>query len=121
MYENFSRNTLQHLASRGLEPSTAGVFHSNLSDEISLSDYLCFPWLIVEHKKLEHNSIAHFCYCQAANAAMAALTILQTLSQYATRRPQNSHIPPIATVTTVGHEVRAWVMYVRDDGLTYVS
>lgn len=123
MVENFSLEMLEHLARHGLEPSTTGRFHEGKTRQIVPSDYLCFPWLIVEHKKQGHSGQVQFCYCQAANAGMAALTMLQKLAKYAEKRPRDSHIPPITTVTTVGPEVRVWVMYVSEaeDGPTYVS
>ena len=118
LVENFTLQTLRHLAKHGLEPSVGGVFRKEKRG-IALSDYMCYPWLIVEHKK--HERKADECYCQAANGASAALTMMQILSKYAPNKADDGHVPPIVALTTVGAEVRIWIAYVSNGGVHHVS
>jgi len=74
--------------------------------------YICFPWLIVEHKPAPPTDKS-FCYCQAANAAYAVLTMLRNLAKFSKKGLTDySHIPPVTTITTIGSEVKVWVAYV---------
>jgi hypothetical protein len=52
---------------------------------------------------------------------MAALMMFQILAKYADKRAHDEHIPPVITITTIQSEVRVWVMYVGEEGKTYVS
>ncbi|KAI9714004.1 MAG: hypothetical protein M1820_000734 [Bogoriella megaspora] len=72
----------------------------------------CFPWAVVESKKNRMNT-AEFCYCQAANAACAAVKLMENLI----RSPESVHnvdketIPPVVAFTTVGPYVKVWLAY----------
>ncbi|KAH7323113.1 hypothetical protein B0I35DRAFT_477001 [Stachybotrys elegans] len=111
--ENFSLRTLAHLSRYGLHATTTGTFREGGNKAIDSSDYICFPWFIVEHKKTDQAAETE-CYCQAANAGAATLMMLQTLAKYAERRNEDAHIPPVVTMTTVGQTVRIWVTYSVD-------
>ncbi|KAL2193245.1 hypothetical protein P885DRAFT_64083 [Corynascus similis CBS 632.67] len=112
--ENFSYTTLQYLASYGVESNTAGLFRQGRKH--GLSDYICFPWLIVEHKRAGGPATEEECYCQAANAGTAAVMMLETLSKIfpgvaKKERRAHKHIPPVVTITTVDKIVRVWITY----------
>lgn len=119
--DNFTKETLQALAEEGLQCNAANIFRQGRKNSIVMSDYLCFPWLIVEHKKSSHEGQSIFCYCQAANAGMAALMMLQRLAKYTDKREDEAHVPPVITITTIDGVVRVWVMYVTEGGEAYVS
>ena len=125
--ENFSVATLRHLARREVQSNTAGLFRKTAQRETVLSDYVCFPWLIVEHKKAGGAALEETCYCQAANAGSAAVMMLETLSTIVPGENQdaNKHIPPVVTVTTVAEVVRVWIAYSskpsENDTAKYVS
>ncbi len=107
----FSRQTLAHLARYGVESSTARLF-SRLQKNVILSDYICFPWLVVEHKKAGKGGTREQCYCQAANAGTAAVMMLESLYSIETEHvPDNEHILPVVTMTTVDKNVRIWLAY----------
>ena len=119
--ESFSRKVLQGLAPHGLESNTAGLFRPGKTTPLVLSDCICFPWLVVEHKKDRVKEI--FCYCQAANAGTAAVMMLETLCKYAEPRADHSHVPPVTTMTTAGKTARVWITYKTDscnDSTKYV-
>ncbi|KAK4038765.1 hypothetical protein C8A01DRAFT_37255 [Parachaetomium inaequale] len=115
MIENFSHTTLQHLARHGVQSNTAGLFRKRQNQKtIVLSDCICFPWLIVEHKKAGEVALEERCYCQAANAGTAAVMMLETLSGIVPgvkKHTANEHIPPVVTMTTVDKIVRVWITY----------
>jgi hypothetical protein len=115
MVQNFSLKNLQKLAKHGLQPSAAAIFQHGRQDPIKMSDCICYPWLIVEYKPAVQSEKNLFCYCQAANAGMAALMMMQRLAKYSEKRTRDEHIPPVITITTVAGEVRVWVMFV-DEG-----
>jgi hypothetical protein len=129
MIENFSDATLQHLARRGVQSNTAGLFRNPQSlKRMVLSDCICFPWLIVEHKKAGDVVNEEECHCQAANAGTAAVMMLETLSKIVPggkKHMADEHIPPVITMTTVDKIVRVWITYRRrrsgDDAVQYVS
>ncbi|KEY71293.1 hypothetical protein S7711_05886 [Stachybotrys chartarum IBT 7711] len=111
--ENLSLKTLAYLSKYGLRATTASIFREGKTKDIDASDYICFPWFIVEHKKTDQ-TVETQCYCQAANAGAAALLMLQTLVKYAETRNEDAHIPPVVTMTTVGETVRIWITYSAD-------
>jgi hypothetical protein len=116
-HDNFSKTTLAHLARHGVESNTAGLFRHKGTAPV-LSDYICFPWLIVEHKKTGGRALVEKCYCQAANAGTAAIMMLETLSMVVEDDGQETkdkdHIPPVVTITTVDSVVRVWIAYSCD-------
>jgi hypothetical protein len=121
LVKNFLRSTLEHLATHGLEPSPAGIFKEHGRAEIEMSDFLCYPWLVVEHKRDKvPMDTEMFCYCQAANAAQGVLKMHEILAQYAEDKTDATHIPPITTMTTVGSNVKIWIAYVEPRVKVYV-
>ncbi|KAH7070236.1 hypothetical protein FB567DRAFT_216878 [Paraphoma chrysanthemicola] len=77
------------------------------------SDRSCFPWAIVEMKRdvsTVDGALAIRCYCQAANAAAAALDLQAQLFDKLDH-DRYSQNPPIVVITTVGPEIRVWLAY----------
>ncbi|KAH8657834.1 hypothetical protein BX600DRAFT_439019 [Xylariales sp. PMI_506] len=116
MIENFSARTLQRLAAHGLHFNVANPLskgHRKGSRSVA-SDWISYPWLIVEHKKAEHQDDAE-CYCQAANSGAAALMVARTLVQHAAYKL----VLPVVVVTTVGATVRVWICFYDDKSRKY--
>ncbi|KAF4472148.1 hypothetical protein FALBO_946 [Fusarium albosuccineum] len=109
--DNFSQITLEHLASHGLQPSATGVTKSGRRGATLSDDYVCYPWLIVEHMKDEYKNNKELCYSQTAIAGRAALKMLQNLCRYEQKCSSKTHIPPVVTVTTEHDLVRVWIMH----------
>lgn len=123
LVQNFSLKTLNHLAWYGLESSPISLFKvpaTPQSKKPGKARHMCYPWLIVEHKKA-NMAMEEGCYCQAANAAHATLTMHRILATYTKPLAQDMHIPPVTTMTTVGQEVRIWIAYLSDNGKNCVS
>ncbi|KAI0133807.1 hypothetical protein BJ170DRAFT_175778 [Xylariales sp. AK1849] len=104
--ENFSLPVLQGLAEHSLQFSVANNLRQHQSSPVVLSDLLCYPWLITEHKKKEKRKDIE-CFCQAANAGAASLMLLQTLVKHSTCKT----VLPVVTMTTWGPEVRIWICF----------
>jgi hypothetical protein len=119
--KNFTRTTLEHLSKYGLQPSPSRIFDERRKEHVFPSDFLCYPWLIVEHKKDAAERKEEECYCQAANAASASLKMHQILAKYAQSLPEDAHVPPITAMTTVGKIVKIWIAYVSNFGRDTVS
>ncbi|KAI1840806.1 hypothetical protein JX266_013013 [Neoarthrinium moseri] len=107
--ENFSRATLQKLASNGLRSSVTDAFRDKRRDAIVASDCICYPWFVVEHQK-QGSGKAMECYCQAANAAVAVLMMFRNLVKYSTHK----EVQPVTVMTTVRSEVRIWTAFYDD-------
>ncbi|KAI5467813.1 hypothetical protein BGZ63DRAFT_36877 [Mariannaea sp. PMI_226] len=116
MAMNFSRKVLEHLTRCGLQPSTAGVFGKSWQTELAKSDYQCFPWLIIEHREDVLRDRETRCYCRAANAADAALTLYQNLGEHALNKANDIHVPPVVAMTTAGKDIRVWIAYACNNG-----
>ena len=108
----FTLQTLAHLAEHHkVQSSTARLF-SRPQKDVVLSDYICFPWLVVEHKKAVKGKDREQCYCQAANAGTAAVMMLESLCRIQKGHgPDNDHILPVVTMTTVDKIVKIWIAY----------
>jgi hypothetical protein len=127
--ENFSYETLEHLACHNVESNISGIFRPRKGNMVTpFADYICFPWLIVEHKKEGGPAHIEKCYCQAANAGAAAVMMLETLAKIPgmEKHRTKTHIPPVVTMTTVDSIVRVWITYAcgpsdDDNGAKYVS
>ncbi|KAJ3524926.1 hypothetical protein NM208_g11860 [Fusarium decemcellulare] len=109
--DNFSQITLEHLSSHGLQSSATGVTKSGRRGATLSDDYVCYPWLTVEHMKDEYKNNKELCYSQAAVAGRAALKMLQNLCRYEQKCSSKTHIPPVVTVTTEHDLVRVWIMH----------
>lgn len=115
LVRSFSSAVLEHLTLYGLEPCAANSRRRNAraGSKEETTDYMCFPWLVVEHEAL--NMDVEYCYCQAVNGAHAALTMMRNLAKYAHQAaPSFAHIPPVTTITTIGADVKVWVAYATD-------
>ncbi|KAJ4253588.1 hypothetical protein NW757_005540 [Fusarium falciforme] len=107
--DNFSQVTLEHLAGHGLQPSATGVTKTGRRGATLSSEYVLFPWLIVEHMKDEYKGNAELCYSHAANAGAAALRMLENLSRHDNQ--SLGDIPPVVTMTIRRDLVRVWIMH----------
>jgi hypothetical protein len=95
---------------------------------LSTRDLACFPWAIVEFKKqVQGSKVAakERCYCQAANASAAALSLQAQLSARAmkmmividkqrTADDVYSRVSPIISFTCVGPIVKVWLTYYEE-------
>lgn len=84
---------------------------------LTASDLSFFPWAVVEMKKRAKvpDTKIERCYCQAANAAGAALTIRE---EFVNKLPvTRASIPPVIAFTCTGPKVKVWLMY-RDTQAT---
>ncbi|KAI8681221.1 hypothetical protein NCS55_00372600 [Fusarium keratoplasticum] len=107
--DNFSQVTLEHLAGHGLQPSATGVTKTGRRGATLSSEYVLFPWLIVEHMKEEYKGNAEHCYSHAANTGAAALRMLENLSRH--DKQSLGDIPPVVTMTIRRDLVRVWIMH----------
>jgi hypothetical protein len=112
-----SLQSLGKLVERGVAcaPTTALRKRVNLPNGTtwSSSDRSCFPWAVVEMKKnvsAPHDVAVERCYCQAANAAAAALDIQAQLFD---KLNDNSSLrsPPVVAFTCIGPVVKVWLAY----------
>jgi hypothetical protein len=75
------------------------------------SDKSCFPWAVIEmkrHAATRDQSIKK-CYCQAANAAAAALELqAQLFDKLGEASPE---LPPVVAFTCIGPIVKVWLAY----------
>ncbi|KAM0281283.1 hypothetical protein ACHAO9_010811 [Fusarium lateritium] len=109
----YSWSSLKALHESGLRPTTSKIFQ-RLPQDAKLK---CYPWFVVEHKKEKEGSdrLESVVSCQAANAAACAIKLVQNSAQYALELPDEAHIPPIPTMTTVGSQVTIWLAYYAKD------
>ncbi|KAI8682609.1 hypothetical protein NCS56_00384100 [Fusarium sp. Ph1] len=107
--DNFSQVTLEHLAGHGLQPSATGVTETGRRGAALSSEYVLFPWLIVEYMKDEYKGDAELCYSHAANAGAAAQEMLENLSRHDNQ--SLGDIPPVVTITVRRDLVRVWIMH----------
>lgn len=114
MFEAFSEETFQNLANKGMFAHVQDSPRQQQRCQEKFSDYLCFPWFIVEFKKARQS--VDFCYCQAANAGAAAVAIFDNLCQWDILDDEFSHTQPAITMTTVGEKVELWLAYESKTG-----
>jgi hypothetical protein len=112
-----SLQSLGKLVERGVAcaPTTAFRNGVNSPDRTrwSSSDRSCFPWAIVEMKKdvsASDDGAVERCYCQAANAAAAALDLQAQLFDK-TNDSYSLRPPPVVAFTCVGPVVKVWLAY----------
>ena len=124
--ENLPRETLQHLAQHGLESDASGTLASDKKARSPDRSWICFPWLVVQHGK--PNGTATQCHLEAANAATAAVMMLEGLCKLVPAGIQgkaNEHVPFVVGITTVQKMVRVWITYSSrpsfDDVAKFVS
>lgn len=108
--DNLSRSTLEHLGRHGLEYSVNKLHQKREESEAKAPEPICFPWLVVEHKKSHDDG--EECYVEAANAGTAAVMLFKNLARFAKKKAGRQNIRPVETIlTTVGQTVRAWIVY----------
>lgn len=122
--ENFSYRTLAGLAGHGLlyNPCANKLDQQDAAKRyLEQSDLFSFPWLVVEHKK--GNVGRNHVVCQAANASMAAVMLMELAAKYAEDQENQKHVVPVPCITTVGKEVSLWITYLaeEDSKTAYVS
>ena len=118
---NFTMAKLHSLLSHGVYCSpTTGLaaypigrpFTTENSQSVSNDHLVCFPFAVVE---LKHQMVGQTreqqCYCQAANAASAALKLFEKLYSLADDQESNYHVPPVVAFTCIGPKVRLWIAY----------
>jgi hypothetical protein len=91
--------------------------------KLKASDLLCFPWAIVEMKHfLVSAAQVEYCYCQAANASAAALSLRRELLTMAFGVIPDT-LSPVIAFTCIGPQIKVWLTYrtVQDGKLVDVS
>ena len=75
-------------------------------------DLMCFPWAVVEVKSAAVDvSTERMCYCQAANASAAALSLREKLLLASKKNEPNPEALVIFSFTCVGTHVKLWLTY----------
>jgi hypothetical protein len=116
--QTLSLQSLQKLVKQGVAcaPTTALRESTTFPDKTrwSISDRSCFPWAIVEIEKhvsaSEDDDAVERCYCQAANAAAAALDLQAQLFNKL-KESRSLEPPPVVVFTCVGPVVKVWLAY----------
>ncbi|KAF5558508.1 hypothetical protein FNAPI_5033 [Fusarium napiforme] len=124
LVESFSWSTLKKLHKSGLMATPFNIFSSKESQEPRERELSCFPWLVVECKKAERTPgdlerLQEVVYCQAANASGCAVKLSQNAARYAHKLAYYEEIPPVASVTTVGPQVKVWITFFARDFMAY--
>jgi hypothetical protein len=92
---------------------------------LEAKDLMCFPWAIVEIKRgtafheqqakeaeaRAHEKRKQFCYCQAANASAAGLTLREDLAARANDTSKLDDARVMFSFTCVGSAVKLWITY----------
>ncbi|KAI7763369.1 hypothetical protein LZL87_010434 [Fusarium oxysporum] len=113
LVESFSWSNLKRLHGRGLLATPFKVLNNAEPQE---QDLACFPWLVVECKKWKRTTaelirLEETVYCQAANASGCAVKLNRNAAWYAVELAGEAQIPPAASVTTVGPQVKVWITF----------
>ncbi|PNP79787.1 hypothetical protein FNYG_06880 [Fusarium nygamai] len=121
LVESFSWSNLKILHRYGLLATPFNVLDKKEPFEQDLS---CFPWLVVEYKKVksepgELGRLKEVVYCQAANASACAVKLNQNAAEYTARLAKDGEVPPVASVTTVGPQVKVWITFFARDFMAY--
>jgi hypothetical protein len=122
-----SAGWLRELRSHGVVTSPATglkVGANGKTKRLRHGDRLCFPWAVVELKRdADERHLEEQCYCQAANAAAAALALQQPFMRELAVVTDDDYMFPIIAFTCVGPEIKTWIAYPRknDDTSFIVS
>ncbi|SCO86238.1 uncharacterized protein FRV6_10365 [Fusarium oxysporum] len=124
LVESFSWSTLKKLREPGLLATPFNIFSGKEPQEPQERDLSCFPWLVVECKKAkrtpgELERLQEVVYCQAANASGCAVKLNQNAARYAIKLAYDAEVPPVASVTTVGPQVKVWITFFAKDFMAY--
>ena len=134
--DSFSLPVLGELRNSGnkslVSAPTTGLYNWAAKNKATLpgaKDLMCYPWAIVEvkrgtaepavdgeHERNEAEARAHerrtqFCYCQAANASAAGLTLREHLAESAKDSSKLQNARVMFSFTCVGSAVRLWLTY----------
>ncbi|EUC44473.1 hypothetical protein COCMIDRAFT_27181 [Bipolaris oryzae ATCC 44560] len=117
LIENFSLPTLHKLREASVLSSPRKALaqwksSKPTNDQMGGSDLMCFPWAVVEVKSAAKDaSIERMCYCQAANASAAALSIREKLHLASKKSDPKLEALVIFSFTCVGTHVKLWLTY----------
>lgn len=117
----FSLQILGNLTRKGISCTpTTGLrrwISTTAKTNLSSADRTCFPWAVVEMKRQATTLDASIekCYCQAANAAAAALDMQRQLFSEFNDNTW-SQPPPVIAFTCIGSDVKVWLMYEDKQG-----
>jgi hypothetical protein len=115
LFQTLSRKALGGLISHGIScvPTTGLRKWTKDPEKTTLRglDKSCFPWAVVEMKRdaATSNESTERCYCQAANAAAAALELQAQL--FDKLDDASSELPPIIAFTCIGPIVKVWLAF----------
>jgi hypothetical protein len=130
--DSFSLTILEQLRNRGKEslistPTTALYNWASKKNAklLEAKDQMCFPWAVVEIKRgtafheqqagkaeaRAHEKRKNFCYCQAANASAAGLTLREDLAARANDTSKLGDARVMFSFTCVGSAVKLWLTY----------
>lgn len=74
---------------------------------------LCFPSVVIETKHYKVNAKRETeCYCQAANGAATALSLLNGLSHFSIPIEDFGEMQPVVAFTFIGYRSRVWIAYI---------
>jgi hypothetical protein len=144
--DSFSRPVLAELRNRGenslISAPTTALYHSATKKKATLleaKDLMCFPWAIVEVKRgtagssadvedriqvaeaKAHAKRTQFCYCQAANASAAGLTLREHLAANAKDSSGLRNARVMFSFTCVGSAVKLWITYREEPVSSIIS
>jgi hypothetical protein len=124
LFENFhhrgfdKEDQIQHfMADRlaYLEKKSNGCLISNpitplttATNIIKKKHLLCFPSAVIE---IKHQTK---CYCQAANGASTALSLLSRLSHFSIPIEDFREMRPVVAFTFIGYRSRVWIAYISN-------
>ncbi|KAL9115200.1 MAG: hypothetical protein Q9227_000994 [Pyrenula ochraceoflavens] len=113
--QSFSLDVLAKLRSDYVHSTTTkglrGWPKAKKTTALKAHDLLCYPWAVAEmkHSSVSQSEVEH-CYCQAANASAAALTLQEQLLEQAFGDSPEEVLPIIA-FTCIGPRVKVWLTY----------
>ncbi|CZR54222.1 uncharacterized protein PAC_04105 [Phialocephala subalpina] len=83
---------------------------TRLDKDLREKDRVCFPCAVVE---IKHHKVSQGqrrkCYCQAANGAATALSMLGRLSYLSAPNNSYKEVQPVVSFTFIGYEARVWI------------
>ena len=94
-----------------------GPSHDENGTLLVNSKLVCYPWVLVEIKKMDDPDI-EFCFCQAANACSASLTMLEYLTRHRSKLHRADAVSPVVSFTLIGMDIKLWLAYTKDMDVT---
>ncbi|KAH8805114.1 hypothetical protein F5884DRAFT_885128 [Xylogone sp. PMI_703] len=109
-YQNFTQARLSELEKEAHGGLISAPLSSLLKRKIDRKHLVCFPPTVIEVK---HHNVADLeierCYCQAANAAAGALSLLNGLVNYSASNSCCEDIQPVVSFTFIGANAKVWL------------